>query len=131
MQRRQRPGAERSGLPVQNLQRTSQTEPGRRRDGQRVPEIENMIALVIMRDAGVGIDDVGDFVFPVRVALAGDERRFVTERLGIEDGADLTDGAPGFERADALHDFGFTAAEFCCKRRPRTHDDRDFGLNQV
>ena len=50
-----------------------------------------MRAQVVVRDAGVGVDQFGRPLRVLGVDFGGDQHRFVAERAGVEDRRDLAD----------------------------------------
>ena len=61
--------------------------------GDREPEVELVVAQVVVRDAGVRVDDLRRPVRVLRVDLRRDEHRAVPERARVEDRRDLADDA--------------------------------------
>ena len=75
---------------------------GRRRD--REPEVELVGPQVVVRDAGVRVDDLRRALGVLGVDLGGDQHRAVAEGAGVEDRGDLADD-PAVEQAlGALED---------------------------
>src|SRR5207248_4128173 len=62
LERRERADRVAVGLAAEDLDRLLEAELRRRRDGDREPEIEVVVALVILRDAGVRVDGLGGIV---------------------------------------------------------------------
>ncbi len=71
--------------------------------GDREPEVELVVAQVVVRDAGVRVDDLRGAVRVLGVDLGGDEHRRVAERARVEDRRDLADDALVEQPLDARH----------------------------
>ena len=72
--------------------------------GEREPEVEVVVAQVVVGDARVGVDELRGAVRVLRVDLGGDQHRGVAERARVEDRRDLADDAAVEQALDALHD---------------------------
>src|SRR5919107_19462 len=91
-------GLLRAANVVQHVHRALQPQTGVRRDGDRVPEVELVVALVVVGDTGVGVDRLRALV-----QLAGrdggrDQARLVAQDARVEDRADLAYHPPPLER---------------------------------
>ena len=69
----------------------------------REPQVELVVAQVVVRDAGVRVDDSRRAVRVLGVDLGGDEHRAVAERARVEDRRDLADDALVQQVLDARH----------------------------
>ena len=76
---------------LEHVERALEAELGVGRGRDREPEVELVGAQVVVRDAGVGVDDLRRPVRVVRVDLRRDQHRLVAERAGVEDRRDLAD----------------------------------------
>ena len=79
--------------------------------GDREPQVELVVAQVVVRDAGVCVDHLRGAVRVLGVDLGGDEHRGVAERARVEDRRDLAD--------DALVEQALHAAHHLRLARPR------------
>ncbi len=73
-----------SSVPVQ-------AEPRVGLDGEREPHVEVVVAQVVVRDAGVGVDDLRGAPGVLGVDLGGDQHRGVAQRARVVDRRDLAD----------------------------------------
>jgi hypothetical protein len=93
------------GLAPEELDGRVDAEPGERRDEEREPEIEVVVAPVVLRDAGMRVDGGGRFVHANRIDAGSDEARPVPERSRVELCGKLTDDAFASQALGALDDF--------------------------
>ncbi len=142
LERGEQARGEGAALTVQDVHSAFEAENGIGRDGQGVPQIEGVVAAVVVGDAGVAIDDGGGFVQACFLNTRGDERAGVAEGFGIEDGGNLADeraiggagGAGGCavrRRGEARENLHFGGAQFRGQRRPRPRDEGDGGLQGI
>ena len=80
-----------AGEPLEHVERAVQTETRVGLDGEREPHVEVVVAQVVVRDAGVGVDDLGRLPGVLGVDLGGHEHRAVAESAGVVDRRDLAD----------------------------------------
>src|SRR5688572_19940639 len=83
-----------------------------RRNGNGVPEVVLVVALVVMGDARVLVDDLSALMDASLGQPRGNQAGLVAERASVEDAADLTDDPILPQRADALHHLVFRAAKY-------------------
>src|ERR671911_1231931 len=83
---------------VQHVHSAFEPQAGVGRDGDGVPEVELVVALVVVGDAGVGVYGLGALVEPVVRDPGGDQARLVAEDARVEDSADLAYHPPPLER---------------------------------
>ncbi len=88
-ERGHRPRRLRPGQFVQPLDDGTEVVPGWHRDGE--PHVEVVVAPVVVRDAGVRVDDGSGMVQTVGRDAHRHQCRGVSERLRVIDGADLPD----------------------------------------
>ena len=92
-QRRQRPDHVHLGQLAQQLDRPVEAELRRRRHAHREPDVELVLAPVVVRDAGVGVDHLGRGVGPLGRGARGHQRGDVAQPARVEDRRDLADDA--------------------------------------
>ena len=92
------------GFLTEQLDRPLQTELRRRTDRDREPQIEVVVALVVLRDAGVAVDHGRGFIDPLRAHARGDEAGAITERARVEVRADLANHSFALELLGAFDD---------------------------
>src|SRR5688572_6698473 len=80
-----------SGLFSEDGDGPLQSESGEWRHGDSEPEIEIVIAFVVLRHTWVSIDDTRSIIDAVRMNARRDKTRLVTESAKIEGRGDLTD----------------------------------------
>ena len=119
------------GVSVKYVERFLEPEFAVRRDGQGVPEVEGVVAEVVVGDAGVGVDDLDGVVEVTWINFGGDEGGLVAEGFGVEDGGDLADDAVLLEGFGAREDFGFGEVELLGDLREWAGDEGDLGLERV
>src|SRR5215208_382855 len=83
---------------VQHVDGAFESQAGVGRDGDGIPEVELVVALVVVGDAGVGVYGLGALVEFVVRDRGGDQARLVPEDARGEDRADLADHTPPLER---------------------------------
>ena len=91
LQRRQLADRLGAGLARQHVERALQPERRVGLGGDREPDVELVVAQVVVRDAGVRVDDVGRPPRVLGIDLGRDQHRRVAERAGVEDRRDLAD----------------------------------------
>ena len=89
---------------VQHVDGTLEPQAGVGRDGDGVPEVELVVALVVVGDAGVGVYGLRALVQLVGRDRGGDQARLVAEDARVEDGADLAYHSAPLERLYAPDD---------------------------
>jgi hypothetical protein len=82
-----------AGQLPQHLESAVETQLRARLGGDREPEVEVVVAQVVVGDPGVGVDDLGRTVGVVGVHLRRDQHRAVAQDAGVEDRRDLADDA--------------------------------------
>ncbi len=92
-----------SGLGGEDVERPLQAESGPWLDRDGEPEVEIVVAQVVVRDAGVRVDDLRRPVRVLGVDLRGHEHRLVAERPRVEDRRDLADDPLVEQPLDAGH----------------------------
>ena len=75
----------------EDVERALQAERRVLLDGDREPHVELVVAQVVVRDAGVRVDDLRRPPRVLGVDLRRDEHRPVAERARVEDRRDLAD----------------------------------------
>src|SRR5919112_576421 len=91
-------GLLRAAYVVQHVHGTLESQAGVGRHGDRVPEVELVVALVIVGDAGVGVDRLRALVQFAGGDGGGDQARLVAQDARVEDRADLAYHPPPLER---------------------------------
>ena len=127
----QLPDRLRSREPLKDLERALEPEfrVGRGRD--REPEVELVRAQVVVRDAGMRVDDLRRAVRVLGVHLRRDQHRGVAKRAGVEDGRDLPDDPLVEQPGGALHQLVDVEAGLGCQRRVRLDGERKARLQEV
>ena len=129
LERRQLTGDERPRGPVQDLDVVIERVTGR--DGDGVPEVVRVVALVVVADARVCADDGGSLVDPIGVDLRGDQRRAVSERPGVEDRRELAQHPELLHAPHACAHFRFVAAQSLREHGVRPRLERKVPLDCV
>ena len=120
-----------AGLALQDLERPVEAELGVLLDRDREPHVEVVVAQVVVRDAGVRVDDLGRPPRVLRVDARGDEHRLVAQGARVEDRRHLADD-PGVEQLlDAAQDIGLRDGELAGDGCVRARLDREAALHQV
>ena len=91
LQRRQLAHRLRARLPCEHLQRAFQPKRRVRLGGDREPQVELVVAQVVVRDARVGVDHLRRPMGVLGVDLRGHQHRGVAERARVEDRRHLAD----------------------------------------
>src|SRR5215210_1861602 len=116
---------------MQHVDGAFQSQAGVGWDGDRVPEVEIVVSLVVVGDARVGVYSLGALVQLVGRYRGGDQARLVSEDARVEDSADL---AYYFAPLERLY-----TPDHLVARDPKLAPDglerlplqRDFALNPV
>ena len=120
-----------AGLSFQDLQRAVEAERRVRLGRDREPHVELVVAQVVVRDAGVRVDDLGRAPRVLGVDLGGDEHRLVAERARVEDRRDLADDALLDQLAHAREDRLLLDAEQRGDLGVRARHDPELALHRV
>ena len=99
--------------------------------GDREPDVELVVAQVVVRDPGVRVDHVGGAPRVLGIDLGGDEHRRVAERARVEDRCDLADDPLVEQAAYAVHHVRFRDARLLCHVLVRPWRDREAALHEV
>src|SRR5262249_8836527 len=121
---------------VENVQGFFEAEFGIGRDGERIPEIEGVIAAVIVGEARGVVDKFWGVGWGGIFDAGGNEGALVGEGFGIKDGADLADegalgGGGGFKGGDAANDFVFIGFERAGDLGKRAFHEGNLRLEEV
>ena len=82
-----------AGQALEHLERAVQAEPRVGLRGDREPDVEVVVAQVVVRHAGVLVDDLGRAPGVLGIDLGRDQHRAVAEHARVEDRRDLADDA--------------------------------------
>ena len=107
LERGQRTDGIASRFIAEKLDSLVEAEGRRRRDGDREPEIEIVVAPVILGNAGMRVDGRSGFVDAVGIDFRGDETGTVAEGARIELGGEVAHEAVALQPLDAFDDFFF------------------------
>ena len=116
---------------LEHLERALEAELGVGRGRDREPEVELVGAQVVVRDAGVRVDDLRRAVRVLGVDLRRDQHRVVAERAGVEDRRDLADDPLVDQALRAGHQLVELEVGLGGERRERLGDQREVRLQQV
>jgi hypothetical protein len=116
---------------LEHLERALEPELRARFGGDREPHVEVVVAEVVVRDAGVRVDDRGRPVRVLRVDLRGDQHRAVAEHAGIEDRRHLADDPLVDQAGDAAKHLLLGHLGGARDRRVRARVEREAALHQV
>src|ERR687898_1937024 len=116
---------------VQHVDGAFESQAGVGRDGHGIPEVELVVALVVVGDAGVGVYSLGAFAQPVCLDPGGDQARLVAEDARVEDGADLAYHPPPLERLYAPDHLVARDAQLAPDGLERLPLQRDLALDPV
>src|SRR5918994_283589 len=116
---------------VQNVDGAFESQAGVGRDGDGIPEVELVVALVIVGDAGVGAYGLGAFAQPVVRDPGGDQARLVAEDARVEDSADLAYHPPPLERLYTPDDLVTRDSQLAPDGLERLPLQRDLALDPV
>src|SRR5829696_2791972 len=119
--------------PLMRCSTSTVSSSPRRESGHshRVPEVELVVALVVVGDAGVGVYCLGAFVELVRWDLGRHQARLVAEDASVEDRADLAYNPPSFERLYPADDLAARDPHLAPDRRERLPLQRKLLLDEV
>ena len=101
------------------------------RDGEREPQVEHVLALVVVRDARVRAEDVGRELLLALRRARGHEARAVAQAARVEDPRDLPHDALAAQVADTLEDLVLGHPDLVGERRPGPRDERQLVLEPV
>jgi hypothetical protein len=121
----------RAGLLGQDLERAVEPQLRVRLGRDREPEVEVVVAQVVVRHAGVGVHDLGGAVRVLRVDLRGDEHRLVAQRARVEDRRDLPDDPLVEQAPGARHDLVLGDPGQLPDAQERARLQREAALEQV
>src|ERR1700686_5510391 len=82
-----------------------QAQPRRRRNGDREPQVEIVVSLVVRRHAGMGVDDRSRVVDPIGRYARRHEAGTVAERARVEVSAETANDAVALEPLGTFDDF--------------------------
>src|SRR5215210_2523488 len=116
---------------VQHVDGALEAQAGVGRDGHRVPEVELVVAFVVVGDAGVGVYGLGALVEVVGRDSGGDQARLVAEDARIEDRADLAYYASPLERLNTPDDLVARDPKVAPDGLERLPLQRDLALDPV
>src|ERR671911_2709042 len=116
---------------VQHVHSAFEPQAGVGRDGDGVPEVELVVALVVVGDAGVGVYGLGALVEPVVRDPGGDQARLVAEDARVEDSADLAYHPPSLERLYTPDDLVARDPQLASDSLERFPLQRDLALDPV
>src|SRR5204863_7079056 len=102
LERRQRPDGLALRLFSEDLDGPLQAELRGRCDGDGEPQIEIVVPFVVLRYAGMGVDDRGRVVDLIVVDARGDQARSIAERARIELRREVMDQPLALEALDEL-----------------------------
>jgi hypothetical protein len=101
------------------------------RHGDRVPEVVVVVALVVVRDAGVSAHDGRALVDLAGIVPGGDEARGVAEGAGVEDGRDWRSTPSAFFRRRVSSASASLSPARSAMSRYRAGHDGDVALHLV
>src|SRR5205085_10701814 len=101
-ERRQRANALALRSAAENVDRLLDAELRRRRDGNREPQVQIVIAAIVLRDARMRVDDVRRLLDVIVGHLRGHEARAIAESAHVEVRAELLDDPFALEPLGAL-----------------------------
>lgn len=101
------------------------------RDGEGEPEIEFVVAGVVVGYAWESVDVGDDLIEAVSGDLGGDEGADIAEMGGVEDSGDAADDLVLLELLDFLDDLGFGGVELLGELEEGTRMNGEFGLDEV
>jgi len=116
---------------VKTSQRALQAQLGVLLHRDREPHVELVVAQVVVRHAGVRVDDLGRPPRVLGVDPGGDEHRLVAQGARVVDRRDLADDAPVEQLLDAGEHGLLGHAELAGDRRVRARLDRERALHRV
>src|SRR6185503_10877562 len=102
-----------------------------RRDEDREPEIEAVVAPVVLRHAGMGADDRRRFVDALGIHPRGDETGAIAERARVELWRKLLDHAVAAKALRALDDFLLGHVDRLSDERVRRGNKRNLTLQST
>ena len=120
-----------SGELAEHLEGLLKPEWRIRLGGDREPDVELVVAQVVVAHAGVGVDHVGGAPRVVGVNLGGDEHRGVAECARVEDRRDLTDDPLVDQASNATQDLVLADAGLLGDVAVGPGRDREGALHQV
>jgi hypothetical protein len=130
-ERRKLPDRFGAGPVRDHVERALQPELRAGLDGDREPEVEIVIAQVVVRHAGVRVDELRRTVRVGRVDLRGDEHRRVAERAGVEDRRDLADDPLVEQARDAGQNLRLGQPRALGDQGERAPIEREAALHQI
>jgi hypothetical protein len=130
-QRRELADRLRAGPLGDDVERSVQAQARVGLDRDREPEVEVVVAQVVVRDARVRVDELGGTVRVGGIDLRGDQHRGVAERARVEDRRDLADDPLVEQPADALQDLVLGQPSEPRDGRERARVEREPPLHEV
>ena len=115
----------------EHLQRPLQPELRVGLGGDREPQVEFVVAQVVVRDARVFVDDLSRTMGVLGVDLGRNQHRGVAQRARVEDRRDLADDALVEQMPHARHRLLLGDPAQLGHVRIRTRGDRERALHQV
>src|SRR5215204_281822 len=131
LERGQDPGLLGAAYAVEDVHGAFESQPGIGGHRHRVPEVERIVSLVVVGDAGVGVYRFGTLGEPFGWYLRGHEARLVAEDAGVEDRADLADHPSSFQRLYPADYLVPGDPHLAPDRRKRLPLQRELPLDQV
>ncbi len=120
-----------AGLGRERLQRALQPQRRVGLGGDREPQVELVVAQVVVGYAGVGVDDLCGAVGILRIDLGRDQHRGVAERARVEDRRDLADDALVKQVLHARHHLALLHPGELGHTQVGARLDREAALHQV
>lgn len=130
-QRWESPRDFRSRELVQAFQGGIESKSAEWRNGNGVPEIEFVVAPVVVAHAGVLVDDANRFVKAIGRNFCCDKAGGVTEAARVKNRADLADDPVCLELADVLDDLMFLETAAVSEVGKRSLSKRNFLLEEA
>ncbi len=106
-------------------------EGGRRCGGEHEPHVQRMLAFVVVRDLGEGVDEGGDALEVGLRHREGCKQQRAAEPLGMKQRPEARQHAPIKQALQPLQYLGLAQAEFGPDRRIRRIDQRQAALQAV
>ena len=119
------------GQLAQQLHRPLQPQPRVGRHAEREPDVELVLALVVVGDAGVGVEDLGRCSSALGRRPRGDQHRPVAELARVEDGRDLPDDPLAAQAAHPLQHLVLAQPQRLAEPGVGTLDNRKLVLDQI
>ena len=130
-QRRHRPDRLHLGQLAEQLDRAVEAELRVRRHAQREPDVELVLALVVVGHAGMRVEHRGGRVGPLGRGARGHQHDAVAQPAGVEDRRDLADDSLAAQPRDPLEHLVLGHLQLLAQRRVGPLDERELVLDQV